>query len=570
MTTQTPPLVIVGHGTRSAAGVEQFVALAERVRARAGAAAGVAGGLIELARPTVGEAVNALLGGEGAPGRPMVAVPLVLTAAGHGKGDIPASMAREQVRHPGLSYRYGRPLGPHPVLQELLAARIDAALAGAVDDGAGREGTHVVLVGRGSTDPDANAEVAKVARLLWEGRGYAGVEPAFVSLAEPSVPAALAKVRLLGATRVVVAPYFLFAGVLPDRIVEQAGAFAAGHPELDVRVAGLIGDCDELADLVLERYREAVGGDIRMNCDTCAYRVALPGFEDKVGRPQTPHHHPDEDGDHGHGHGHEEPGGAGRVAIVGAGPAEGLITVRGAHLLAHADVVVTDRLVPPALLAGLAPGTVVVGAGKVPHGPSADQGAINAALVEHARAGRRVVRLKGGDPYVFGRGFEEVLALRAAGIEPTVVPGVTSAIAGPALGGVPVTHRGVAHEVVVVSGHLPPGHPGSLTDWSALARLRGTLVLLMAIENLAKITGALLEHGRPGGTPVAVVERAGEPDQRVLAGDLGGLAALVVAERVGPPAVVVIGPVAGVGLASAPAVTAAAVTAEAVPGVDAG
>jgi len=309
-----PPLIVVGHGTRSAAGVEQFVALARRVRARAaltdGAAlapADVEGGLIELARPTVGEAVNLLLGGDGAPGRPIVAVPLVLTAAGHGKGDIPASLARERLRHPGLTYRYGRPLGPHPVLQRLLEERIDAALASSAspEGAADRAGTHVVLVGRGSTDPDANAEVAKVARLLWEGRGYAGVEPSFVSLAEPSVPAALDKVRLLGARRVVVAPYFLFAGVLPDRIVDQATAWAAAEPQLDVRVAGLIGDCDELADLVLERYREALGGDIRMNCDTCAYRIALPGFEDKVGRPQTPHHHPDEDGDHGHGHAHD-------------------------------------------------------------------------------------------------------------------------------------------------------------------------------------------------------------------------------------------------------------------------
>jgi len=313
-----PPLIVVGHGTRSEAGVEQFVALARRVRARAalaspdGVPAGLApddveGGLIELARPTVGEAVNLLLGGGGAPGRPIVAVPLVLTAAGHGKGDIPASLARERLRHPGLTYRYGRPLGPHPVLQRLLEERIDAALASSAspEGAADRAGTHVVLVGRGSTDPDANAEVAKVARLLWEGRGYAGVEPSFVSLAEPSVPAALDKVRLLGARRVVVAPYFLFAGVLPDRIVDQATAWAAAEPQVDVRVAGLIGDCDELADLVLERYREALGGDIRMNCDTCAYRIALPGFEDKVGRPQTPHHHPDEDGDHGHGHAHD-------------------------------------------------------------------------------------------------------------------------------------------------------------------------------------------------------------------------------------------------------------------------
>src|SRR5262249_15265113 len=154
--------------------------------------------------------------------------------------------AREQVRHPGLVYRYGRPLGPHPVLQDLLEARIDAALAGTA-----RYGTHVVLVGRGATDPDANAGGAQVARLLWEGRGYDAVELAFISLAEPSVPAALERARRLGARRVVVAPYFLFSGVLPDRVATQSRKFAERQPGLDVRVAALLGDCDELADLVL-------------------------------------------------------------------------------------------------------------------------------------------------------------------------------------------------------------------------------------------------------------------------------------------------------------------------------
>ncbi|HZC40035.1 MAG TPA: CbiX/SirB N-terminal domain-containing protein, partial [Streptosporangiaceae bacterium] len=167
-------------------------------------------------------------------------------------------------------------------------------------------GTFVVLTGRGSTDPDANAEVAKVCRLLWEGRGYDEVELSFVSLAPPGVPAALERARRLGARRIVVAPYFLFPGVLPDRVAAQAGEFASRNPALDVRVAGLIGDCDELADLVLARYDEAISGDIRMNCDTCAYRVTLPGYAGKVGQPQTPHAHPD-DHDHDHDHVRAEP-----------------------------------------------------------------------------------------------------------------------------------------------------------------------------------------------------------------------------------------------------------------------
>src|SRR6516165_2298447 len=292
-----PPMLVVGHGTRSDVGVAEFGRLVGQVRARtAGRVPAVDGGFIELSRPSVADAVARLVSsGAGGP-RPIVAVPLVLTAAGHGKGDIPAALARELARHPGLSYSYGRPLGPHPALQDVLEARIDAALAGVP-----RREAHVVLAARGSTNPDANAEIAKVARLLWEGRGYAAVEFCFISLAEPSVPAALERAVLLGARRIVVAPYFLFPGVLPDRVAAQSREFAAGYRGLTVSVAGLIGACAELTGLVLERYDEAIGGDIRMNCDTCAYRVALPGFADKVGRPQVPHFHPhDAAGHHAH------------------------------------------------------------------------------------------------------------------------------------------------------------------------------------------------------------------------------------------------------------------------------
>ncbi|MHA4947497.1 uroporphyrinogen-III C-methyltransferase [Micromonospora sp. SD19] len=547
-------LVIVGHGTRSAAGVDQFAALVERVRRR-GDLGDVEGGFIELSRPPLTDAVGALV----ARGhRALVALPLVLTGAGHGKGDIPAAMAREQQRHPGLSYRYGRPLGPHPLLHDALEQRIDAALtavssAGAdragTEAGADRAGTWVALIGRGSTDPDANAEVAKVARLLWEGRGYAGVEPGFISLAQPSVPAVLERLRRLGARRIVVAPYFLFAGVLPDRIVAQSAEFAAAHPDLDVRVADVIGDCDALADLVRERYAEALGGDIRMNCDTCAYRVLMPGFADKVGRPQRPHDHPDDPVGHHHHHGHDHHGydhhhDHGSVAVVGGGPGpDDLITVRGQALLDAADVVVVDRLAPQGLLAGLRPDVLVVDAAKVPRGPSMAQEAINEALVSHARAGRRVVRLKGGDPYVFGRGHEEVQACTAAGVPVTVVPGVSSALAAPALAGVPVTHRGVAHDVTVVSGHLPPGHPDSLVDWAALARTRGTVVLLMAVDTIAKIASALIEHGRAPQTPVLAVQDAGLPEQRSVSARLDEIGASAAREGIRPPAVFVVGPV---------------------------
>jgi sirohydrochlorin cobaltochelatase len=290
------PLLLVGHGTVDTRGVDEFRAFVARTRALlAGDGVAVAGGFIELAAPAVTEAWTELA----AQGHTnLAAVPLVLVAAGHAKGDIPAALAREVHRHPGTSYRFGRPLGPHPALLALLAERI-AAVVPATEWAS----TAVVLVGRGSTDPDANAEVCKVARLLQETRGFDFVETAFVSLARPSVTDGLARARLLGARRVVVAPYFLFDGVLPRRVVDQAAAFGAAHPDVDVRVADYLGDCAGLAELVVERYHEALHGDIRMNCDTCAYRVLLPGFEDKHHAPQTPHHHPD-DPAHQHGHGH--------------------------------------------------------------------------------------------------------------------------------------------------------------------------------------------------------------------------------------------------------------------------
>ena len=185
-----PALLIAGHGTRDAAGVAAFAALTERVARLNAGRMPVAGGFIELSEPPLKDAVTDLA----ARGhRDLVAVPLMLSAAGHSKGDVPAALARETARHPGLSVRYGRPLGPHPVLLDLMAARIDAVTAGL------RSGPAVLLAGRGTSDPDGNADVVKVARLLWEGRGYEFAETAFISLARPSVPEGLERCRRLGA-----------------------------------------------------------------------------------------------------------------------------------------------------------------------------------------------------------------------------------------------------------------------------------------------------------------------------------------------------------------------------------
>ena len=516
----------------------------------------------------------------------------------------------------------------------------------------------MLVVGRGSTDPDANADVVKTARLLWEGRDYPLAETAFVSLARPDVAEGLERCRRLsagqhgagqhGPGRIVVARYFLFPGVLPDRVTEQAAQYAAAHPELDIAVAGVLGDCDEIAALVFERYREALSGDIRMNCDMCVYRIAharlrAPGrratapprsparprarlrlatvdpyllglrlegrrvlvvggggvasrrvpalldagaevllvspkvaasleglaaagrirwaargyqagdcagawlvcacTDDPGGqrgrrgggrgpadlvRPRRRRHRvgrldarvrsrgrrpgggaqrgPDPRGPPAqrrrsatrsssglqsgrlsarHGRGHR-----GGVAIIGGGPGDpGLITVRGRELLAEADVVLTDRLAPRSLLDELRDDVEIIDAGKIPYGRAMAQEHINAALVSHARAGRFVARLKGGDPFVFGRGAEEVLACLRAGVPVTVVPGVTSAVAVPASAWVPVTHRGVAQEFHVVSVHVAPGDERSTVNWKLLGWQPGTLVLLMAVERLGAVVG---------------------------------------------------------------------------------
>jgi uroporphyrin-III C-methyltransferase/precorrin-2 dehydrogenase/sirohydrochlorin ferrochelatase len=239
---------------------------------------------------------------------------------------------------------------------------------------------------------------------------------------------------------------------------------------------------------------------------------------------------------------------AGSVVLVGGGPGDpGLVTVRGRQAVATADVVVADHLAPQGLLASLPVGVEVIDASKLPRGRAMAQEQINALLVSRALAGKRVVRLKGGDPFVFGRGFEELEACAAAGVPVEVVPGVTSAIAVPGLAGVPVTHRGMTHEFVVVSGHVPPGHPASLVDWAALGRLRGTVVVLMGVDTAGAIAAALVEHGRAPETPVAVISDGASPSQRMVRTTLAGVGQAIADERVRPPAVWVVGDVVALG-----------------------
>jgi cobalt/nickel transport system ATP-binding protein len=278
MTEREPALLLIGHGSRSAAGVEQYWMLADVVR-RLDPRLNVGCGFIELARPDLDSAIDELAG-RGV--RSVVAVPLVLLGAGHLKTDGPAALDRGRCRHPGVEFNYGRDLGIHPTVLEVAEERIRAAQAEAF---AGRGGSAVVLVGRGSTDPDANADLYKVGRLLADSRGLGMVEPAFVSLARPSVTDALDRCRRLGATRIAVVPYFLFTGLLVDRIRLQACTWAEENPDVEVVVGDELGPDDRVAHLVIQRYDEARAGGAVMNCDCCIYRSPLPGYEGRVGQP---------------------------------------------------------------------------------------------------------------------------------------------------------------------------------------------------------------------------------------------------------------------------------------------
>jgi len=285
-----PALLIVGHGSRDPRGAREFHDLVGLVRRR-NPSLTVEGGFIELSRPPISECVDRLAQ-SGATN--VAAVPLMLLSAGHAKDDIPATLVREKMANPGTNFSYGRALGIRPELLELMDERISAVVSEEE-----RVETAVLLVGRGSSDPDANSDLSKIARLFYEGRPYPLVESAYVSMTPPGVAEGLERCRKLGAKRIAVFSYFLFTGILEERIQGQSRSFAATNPDVELHYAGYFGPDSRVADLVVERYTEAFGGDIRMNCDVCVHRVALPGFEEKVGATATPHYHPDE---HGHHH----------------------------------------------------------------------------------------------------------------------------------------------------------------------------------------------------------------------------------------------------------------------------
>lgn len=285
MNTHDYAIVLAGHGSRDPDGVKEFMALVELLRERAGGRR-VEHGFLEFATPTIDEAVDAVIA-DGA--KKVVMVPGVLLAATHAKNDMPSELLALQRAHPDTEFHFGAAMDLHPKLLELCRQRLIEAEARS-DQTVSRADTCLVVVGRGTSDPDANSEISKLTRMLEEGMGFGTSFVCYSGTAKPLVADGLRAAALLGHKRIVVLPYFLFDGVLVKRIYSAVDDLAARHPEIEVLPAGYLGVHPHVADVFLERAQEGVEGRAAMNCALCKYRVQIVGFEEQVGTPQQGHH----------------------------------------------------------------------------------------------------------------------------------------------------------------------------------------------------------------------------------------------------------------------------------------
>jgi sirohydrochlorin cobaltochelatase len=298
-----PAVLLVGHGSRDPEGTDEFLKLVEVFRAHDPQRV-VECGFLEFARPVLLDGIDRCVA-RGA--RTVAVLPGMLMAAGHAKNDIPSEIHDARRRHPDVRFHYGRHLHLHPKVLQLCRLRLEEAERAARP--LGREQTLLLVVGRGSSDPDANADVAKLARLLGEGMGFGWSAACYIGVTTPLLPEALERCRRLGFARVLVFPFFLFTGVLEKRIRTQTEEFGRSHLETEFLCAGYLNVHPLLFEVFAERAEEAVHGSPNMNCELCKYRVQLPGFEAAVGQPQVGHHHHvrgiGQDGHHHHDHPHD-------------------------------------------------------------------------------------------------------------------------------------------------------------------------------------------------------------------------------------------------------------------------
>ena len=298
-----PAILLCGHGSRDVQAISEFEALAGHI-SRHLPERQVAHGFLEFARPTIGERLDDL---RAAGARDVLALPGMLFAAGHAKNDIPSVLNDYAARHDGFSIRYGRELAVDLKLLSAARERITAAETEA-GEGISRADTMLVVVGRGTNDPDANSNVSKITRMLWEGMQFGWAETCYSGVTQPLVADALGRVVRLGFKCIIVFPYFLFTGVLVKRIYSAADAVAQEHPDIEIVKAGYLNDHPLVIDSFLERLDEIPRGDNLMNCQLCKYREQIIGYEQDQGAAQVGHHHHVEgigtDGDHGHDHAH--------------------------------------------------------------------------------------------------------------------------------------------------------------------------------------------------------------------------------------------------------------------------
>jgi uroporphyrin-III C-methyltransferase len=357
----------------------------------------------------------------------------------------------------------------------------------------------ILVVGHGSRREEANADVREAARLIARRGSFAFVEPAFLEIVSPTIEEGFASLIRRGAGHVVVHPYFLSPGrhTRGDIPVEVEEA-ASRHPGVTYQITEPLAAHPSVIDASIERIletRRAANAEPRR-----------------------------------------------KVYLVGAGPGDpGLLTIRALALLRKADVVIYDYLVNPDLLNHLKEDAERIFVGKVGRGTQTPQSKINELLISKAREGKLVVRLKGGDPFLFGRGGEEALALRAAGFAFEIVPGISSALAVPAYAGIPLTHRGLSSSISILTG--TNAGDGKLSEDLFNARAADTIVVLMGIARLREITEQLIALGRPPDTPVAVLRWGTYESQQVVTGTLATIAGIAAAEIVRPPSIIVIGEV---------------------------
>jgi len=301
--TSPPAVLLIGHGTRRAAGVAEFRALADQLQQALPDRTCLAG-FLELVEPDLPAALEQLRQ-QGF--RRITALPALLLAAGHVKNDIPAILNAFQAGHPGLEITFGADLGIHPKLLQVARERIESIETEFGSD-YDRRDTLLMVIGRGSSDPDANSNISKITRILWEGMGFGWAETAYTAVAAPSIADALERNNRLGYKRIVVFPYLLFTGRLVDHVHAIVATHQARHPDTSIAIAPYLNNHPLLIETFLERLTEAENGGAHMNCQFCPYRTPIVGREDWQGAPQTGHDH-GHDHDHHHHHHHSTPHG---------------------------------------------------------------------------------------------------------------------------------------------------------------------------------------------------------------------------------------------------------------------